>query len=643
MNRIDTLHIHNFKFFQNQDPIKLGGNHMLLYGENGSGKSSVYWSLYTLFEASLKPDDIQIQKYFSKTLFKGEDCLVNIHAPETAPGSDDFNSFIELTTDDAQPATYKISVADVGIRGDGNAKQINYASDYINYRQILQFSSFQHSEPIDLFKVFRWSIFYYVRFLNVEFVREGNPIGLTSPAEMWTEIEKGPDEYDFENPEYTDEEFEEYIQSPAFEKYIESFTKAQDELQKLIDYINANAEAYLKKLGYDDFKFVLALKRSIFTFTQKPSDFKVNPFAISLTITEYQGQPKAVKKAHSFLNEARFSAMVIAIRLTILKRKLQENCLKFVVLDDLLISLDMSNREKVIEVLLSQEFSDNYQLIFLTHDFSFFQLCKRKISDAGQTNWINYELYVDEDRKLPVLLPSDTSYAKACNHLKNFDYPAAGNYFRKAAEEIFEGNFPRETYIAENGEKLKNLKNYLDAAIKLYDRVGVNNNNLKSLDNYLFLLLNPLSHRAIDTNVYKTELSRVRFLLPIIVDEVKALNFRELIPSNGAIVIKFIYDANITYEYIIKSADPIYLYNNSGNDEISNSKCTSSKSITIDKTKATVATKNAHYKASNIVDIHKAIYAHKTRAYDNSFLTNIFHQPNQGGGRQSLQHIIAKY
>ncbi len=65
MGRIETLHIHNFKFFDEQKPIKLGGKHLLLFGENGSGKSSVYWSLYTLFESSVKYDVDEIKKYFT--------------------------------------------------------------------------------------------------------------------------------------------------------------------------------------------------------------------------------------------------------------------------------------------------------------------------------------------------------------------------------------------------------------------------------------------------------------------------------------------------------------------------------------------------------------------------------------------------
>ena len=58
MSRIKSIHIHNFKFFDEQKAIELGdtGKHLLLYGENGSGKSSVYWALYTLFECAVKYD-----------------------------------------------------------------------------------------------------------------------------------------------------------------------------------------------------------------------------------------------------------------------------------------------------------------------------------------------------------------------------------------------------------------------------------------------------------------------------------------------------------------------------------------------------------------------------------------------------------
>ena len=58
MSRIKSIHINNFRFFDEQPAIDLGenGKHLLVFGENGSGKSSVYWALYTLFECAVKYD-----------------------------------------------------------------------------------------------------------------------------------------------------------------------------------------------------------------------------------------------------------------------------------------------------------------------------------------------------------------------------------------------------------------------------------------------------------------------------------------------------------------------------------------------------------------------------------------------------------
>ena len=59
--RIHELHINDFKFFSEVEPdsplLKIDGKHMLIYGENGSGKSTIYWALYTLLESSLKKSE----------------------------------------------------------------------------------------------------------------------------------------------------------------------------------------------------------------------------------------------------------------------------------------------------------------------------------------------------------------------------------------------------------------------------------------------------------------------------------------------------------------------------------------------------------------------------------------------------------
>src|SRR5690554_2064672 len=79
--RLHELHINNFKFFQKQEVdsplLKIEGKNLLIYGENGSGKSTIYWAIYTLLESAFKAKNEEITKYFTK---KGDFSLVNIYA-----------------------------------------------------------------------------------------------------------------------------------------------------------------------------------------------------------------------------------------------------------------------------------------------------------------------------------------------------------------------------------------------------------------------------------------------------------------------------------------------------------------------------------------------------------------------------------
>lgn len=49
--KIESIKIENFKFFKEPFSFNLKGKNVLLYGENGAGKSSIYWSFYTHFQA----------------------------------------------------------------------------------------------------------------------------------------------------------------------------------------------------------------------------------------------------------------------------------------------------------------------------------------------------------------------------------------------------------------------------------------------------------------------------------------------------------------------------------------------------------------------------------------------------------------
>ena len=50
---LQQIEIRNFKAFRDF-ALTLDGRHLLLYGANGSGKSSLYWALYTFLQSARK-------------------------------------------------------------------------------------------------------------------------------------------------------------------------------------------------------------------------------------------------------------------------------------------------------------------------------------------------------------------------------------------------------------------------------------------------------------------------------------------------------------------------------------------------------------------------------------------------------------
>ena len=73
---IKEITLYNFKAFYGENTIKLDGKNLLLYGENGSGKSSIYWALYTLLQSSTKNEE-DIKKYFEAEHQFNESVIVN--------------------------------------------------------------------------------------------------------------------------------------------------------------------------------------------------------------------------------------------------------------------------------------------------------------------------------------------------------------------------------------------------------------------------------------------------------------------------------------------------------------------------------------------------------------------------------------
>ena len=121
---------------------------------------------------------------------------------------------------------------------------------------------------------------------------------------------------------------------------------------------------------------------------------------MELVITEYNGIHIHIDRPHTFLNEAKMSALAIAIRLSIIDYRINAavpDALKVLVLDDLMISLDMGNRDALMDLLL-KDYSDKYQLLFFTHDKNLYTFVDQKIKEHKMDSlWQKKDMYVGED------------------------------------------------------------------------------------------------------------------------------------------------------------------------------------------------------------------------------------------------------
>ena len=109
------------------------------------------------------------------------------------------------------------------------------------------------------------------------------------------------------------------------------------------------------------------------------------------------------------------------------------------VLDDVLIGLDLSNRIPLLQ-LLQAEFGD-WQILLLTHDHTWFELAREYTRASGQ--WTDREMFLVEPETggigRPELRDGSDPLNRAEAHLRSNDLMAAAVYLRSAFEARIRG------------------------------------------------------------------------------------------------------------------------------------------------------------------------------------------------------------
>ena len=482
MSKIKSLQLNNFKFFRQSDPIILNGKHLLLYGENGSGKSSIFWGLYTLLEAAYKQPN-EVKSYFNSS----DTSLVNIFAnKQTVPGTgiEHYDSYVTIETDNGK--TFKASLLDTTICGNNDAKESRKAMDFLNYQSLFAFQHFKNSENVDLSDVFDYYILPYVTFTPIRV----NGKEISNAGEMWKEYQNGPTKVGGNIKKNNKNEFQRFG------------SHFRNEFQRLIDFINQNSYDIIKELGYD-IHFTLSYTLPSSYIGYKIYDY--HKYKIILTIDSYNGKSISINRPQTFLNEAKLTALALSIRLCVLKYRtntLAADALQVLVLDDIMISLDMSNREMLSELLLKNGgYADKYQ---------------RKeigIYIGKDSHGIEYPVIVDEEAD---------SYSKAQKFKDAFDYETASIYIRKTLEQILKNLLPPEI-LKSDPDTFVSLQSMWDKFKQIYSPDA---NIINLFKNSKLLILNPSAH-LLSKPIYKRELDRAFKL----VDELKKISskYKEIV------------------------------------------------------------------------------------------------------------------
>lgn len=500
---IKKITVQNFKFFQQPLEFELNGNHLLLYGENGSGKSSLYWALYTLLECANKEKVSQIQKYFDPN---DDEKLTNIFL---TPGNPDWiDSEIKIELEDS--SIIAVSFNDTTINSNPDAQAANYASDFLNYKMIFQLQNFAHSEDINIFNYFAMYVLPYVKFAPVRYWLKNEvdqPItekDTENAKQIWDFVKAGPPKTG-----KTKQRIDRYpIQKePDYEIYSNLVTAFKNELNLLLTFINTEGNPILSSFGYE-FSYKLEMVEYE-PFKLSSNNFIPPKIGIYFSLPDFYHKT-GVKKPHTFLNEAKLSALGLAIRFAILKKRLQDSKLKLAILDDFMISLDMKNRDVALDYI-STTIAPDYQLIFLTHDTFLYELTKDKINRLHLRNWTFYKMFEDENltktNLKPILIKEDGQLNKAKSLFKAKDFTLSANVLRKGAEKFCKAYLTKIEQLDVNYNP-KKLDGLILKVIEKGTLAGLDANLLSDLMEYKDRIMNPSSHYDIETPLFSNEIKK---------------------------------------------------------------------------------------------------------------------------------------
>ena len=476
--RIQAISLTNFRAFPGPAPARfeLAGKNLLLYGENGAGKSSLFHALSNFF--SEKPPRLQQHN----NVFSGHavaDCKVAIELVGDPKEVEWTASYHPCVFDMKRPVE---SVADWFFAGsEPRITDAALRAACIDYKSLLN-TNFSHGNgEVNLFDI---AVDHLLRDYPVSHAGKASSIG-----QLWQAVLRAKPRKDT---------------SAAVAKINQACVDFNTAFQPALEVLLPKINELLHALGWPEV-VVSALRCPRLHY--RTARLKLDRIIEGQTLTpELTFRNHRPTNHQNFLNEARLSALALAIYFAgrlVSTPTTTPNALKLLVLDDVLIGLDHSNRLPVLDVLVN--LFSSWQVVLLTHDKGWFDLARQRVPPD---DWTCYEIYEGDTAAtapMPIVRKTEKRPAKALlakgRELLLLGYiEAAANYTRQAFESGLRGacEFQKVPMNYTADPSAHKAQDFLDALKKAPKPTNVAQADwsacLHRIELFKTVVMNPYSH-----------------------------------------------------------------------------------------------------------------------------------------------------